>query len=170
MRGVETPQQWLAGSTEGTPHRAIAFEELLLLWAANRNEAFKPFEELFEERPIAEKTVYRQVTRELPKYFATRPLIPLEGSGQVNLIDLLRAPASGAPLSLSEQLSLIRRLWKTLLGDTLDRFLMIAGEILREEELAVWMQFNPDAGRARAAAEEARAAAASEANSSGPRL
>ncbi len=155
MRGVETPQQWLDGSTEGTPHRAIAFEELLLLWAANRNQAFKPFEELFEERPIAEKTVYRQVTRELPKYFATRPLIPLEGSGQVNLIDLLRAPASSAPLSLSEQLSLIRRLWKNLLGDTLDRFLMIAGEILREEELAVWMQFNPDAGRARAAAEEA---------------
>ncbi len=32
---------------------------------------------------------------------------------------------------------------------------MIAGEILHEEELAIWMQFNPDAGRARSAAEEA---------------
>ncbi len=31
MRGVETPQQWLAGATEGTPHRAAALEELLLL-------------------------------------------------------------------------------------------------------------------------------------------
>ena len=155
MQGKETPQQWLAGSSEGTPHRAVAFEELLLLWAANRNEAFRPFEELFEDRPLVERTVYRQVTRELPKYFATRPLIPLEGAGQVNLIDLLRAPASGAPWSLSEQLSLIRRLWKNLLGDTMDRFLMIAGEILREEELAIWMQFNPEAGRTRAAAEEA---------------
>jgi glycosidase len=155
IRGIETPQQWLAGSTDGMTHRAVALEELLLLWTANRNEAFKPFEELFEEKSLAEKTVYRQVTKELPKYFATRPLIPVEGAGQMNLLDLLRAPATGAPRSLSEQLSLIRSLWKSLLGDSINRFLMIAGEILREEELAIWMQFNPDAGRVRAVAEEA---------------
>ncbi len=49
MRGQETPAQWLAGATDGMPHRAAALEELLLLWTANRNEAFKPFEELFED-------------------------------------------------------------------------------------------------------------------------
>jgi len=155
MRGEESPQEWLAGSTDGMPHRAAALEELMMLWTANRNEAFKPFEELFEEKSLAEKTVYRQVTRELPTYFATRPLIPVEGARAVNLLDLLRAPASGAPRSLSEQLSLIRRMWKSLLGGSLDRFLQIAGEILREEEVALWMLFNPDAARARTAAEEA---------------
>ncbi|MFZ1012539.1 MAG: alpha-amylase family glycosyl hydrolase, partial [Terracidiphilus sp.] len=155
MRGQETPRQWLRGTTDGMPHRAAALEELLLLWTANRNEAFKPFAELFEEKPLAEKTVYRQMTRELPNYFATRPLVPMEGAGKVNLLHLLRAPATGAPRSLSEQLLLIRRLWRPLLGDAMDRFLMIAGEILREEELAVWMLFNPDAGRARDTAEEA---------------
>jgi hypothetical protein len=77
LRGKETPRQWLAGSTDGTPHRAAALEELLLLWTANRNEAFPPFEELFEDKTLAEKTVYRQVTQQLPDYFATRPLIPL---------------------------------------------------------------------------------------------
>ncbi len=155
MRGRETPQQWLLQSTDGMPHRAVALEELLLLWTANRNEAFKPFDELFEDKPLAEQTVYRQVTQELPKYFATRPLIPIEGAGQVNLIDLLCAPAAGAPRSLAEQLALIRRLWKPLLGESLDRLLMVGGEILREEELAIWMQFNPEAGRMRSAAEEA---------------
>ncbi len=50
-------------------HRAAALEELLLLWTANRNEAFKPFEELFEDKPLAEKTVYRQVTQDLPQVF-----------------------------------------------------------------------------------------------------
>ena len=79
MRGLETPRQWLAGSTEGMSHRAVALEELLLLWTANRNEAFKPFGELFEEKALAEKTVYRQVTQQLPQYFATRPLVPLGG-------------------------------------------------------------------------------------------
>ena len=155
MRGEETPRQWLNGKTGNMPHREAALEELLLLWSANRNEAFKKFEELFEDKPLAEKTVYRQVTQELPQYFATRPLIPVEGAKAISLFDLLRAPASGAPASLSEQLALIRKLWRPLLGDSMDRLLMMGGEVLHEEELAIWMQFNPDAARARAAAEEA---------------
>jgi glycosidase len=148
ISGKETPQQWLVGQTDGTPHRAAAFEEMLLLWTANRNEAFKPFEELFEEKPLAEKTVYRQVTRQLPEYFATRPLIPLPDAKPMNLLDLLCAPASGAPRSLADQLQLIRKLWKPLLGDSLERFLLIAGEILHEEELAIWMQFHPPSAQA----------------------
>jgi glycosidase len=161
MRGDETPRQWLAGTTEGTPHRAAALEELLLLWSANRNEAFRPFDELFEDKSLAEKTVYQQVTKQLPEYFATRPLIPLEGAEPVSLFDLLRAPAMGSPASLSDQLEMIRKLWKPLLGDDLERFLLLAGEILHEEELAVWARFNPpdpDAqARALAAAEAAAA-------------
>ena len=152
IRGQQTPSQWLAGASDGTPHREAALEELLLLWTANRNEAFKPFAELFEEKTLAEKTVYRQVTQQLPDYFATRPLIPLEGSKPLNLLDLLRAPAVGSPTSLSDQLALIRRLWKPLLGDSLERFLLMAGEILHEEELAIWMQFNPPGAQAEAAA------------------
>ena len=104
IRGKDTPKEWLAGSTEGTPHKAAAFEELLLLWTANRNQAFKPFEELFEDRTLAEKTVYRQVTAQLPAYFATRPLIPIAAAGPVSLLDLLRLPATRSPGSLSDQL------------------------------------------------------------------
>ncbi len=152
IRGLETPRQWLAGSTDGTPHRAAAFEELMLLWTANRNEAFQPFEELFAEKTLAEKTVYRQVTQQLPEYFATRPLVPLADSKPVSLLELLRAPAVGSPRSLSDQLALIRRLWKPLLGDSLERLLLMAGEILHEEELAIWMQFNPPGSQAAEAA------------------
>jgi glycosidase len=156
IRGLETPRQWLEGSTDGTAHRAAAFEELLLLFAANRNEAFQPFEELFEEKTLAEKTVYRQVTRQLPDYFATRPLIPLPGAKPVSLLDLLRAPAVGSPRSLGDQLALIRRLWKPLLGDSLERLLQMAGELLHEEELAIWMQFNPPGEAARRRGESGR--------------
>src|SRR6266700_5153467 len=52
IRGDETPQQWLAKSTNGMPNREAALEELLLLWTANKNAAFKPFAELFEDRPL----------------------------------------------------------------------------------------------------------------------
>ncbi|MGA7256954.1 MAG: alpha-amylase family glycosyl hydrolase [Terracidiphilus sp.] len=155
IRGDQTPQEWLAGSTAGLAHREAALEEMLLLWMANRNPAFQPFAELFEDKPLAERTVYKQVTQQLPGYFATRPLVPLPGAGQVNLFDLLRRPAESAPTSLMDQLELLRTLWRPLLGDALDRHLSIAGEILREEELAIWMQFNPVAAHTRAAAEEA---------------
>jgi len=47
----------------------------------------------------------------------------------VSLLDLLRAPVSGAPSSLSEQLALIRKLWRPLLGETMDRLLMMGGEV-----------------------------------------
>jgi glycosidase len=143
IRGQETPRQWLTGKTDNVPHREAALEELLLLWTANRNQAFRPFEELFEDRTLAEKTVYRQVTQQLPEYFASRPLIPLPNAKPMSLLDLLRAPAEGSPESLSDQLALIQRLWKPLIGDSLDRLLEIATAILREEELAIWMQFNP---------------------------
>jgi glycosidase len=160
IRGEQTPQQWLAGATEGTPHRAAALEELLLLWTANRNEAFRPFDELFEDKTLAEKTVYKQVTQQLPEYFSTRPLIPVEGATAVSLLDLLRRPAVDSPLSLSEQLDLIRKLWKPLLGESMDRFLLMAGEILHEEELAIWAMYNPPDLEAQARATEAARAAA----------
>ena len=156
MRGLETPAEWLAGTTDGLQHRAAALEELLLLWSANRNPAFTPFEELFEDRTLAERTVYAQVTAQMQEYFATRPLIPIAGARPISLLDLLRAPLAGAPASLSDQLSLIRQLWKPLLGESLERFLLMAGEVLREEELAIWMQFNPQAAQAREAAERHR--------------
>jgi glycosidase len=148
VKGVATPKQWLAGKTGGISHRAAAFEELTLLWTANRNPAFRPFEELFEDRTLAEKTAYRQVAQQMPEYFASRPLILLPDAKPMNLLDLLRAPAVGSPASLADQLKLIRRMWKPLIGDSLDRILEVAGEILQEEELAIWMQFNPAAQQA----------------------
>ena len=154
IRGDETPKQWLAGQSDGTTHRAAALEELMLLWTANRNEAFQPFEELFEDRTLAEKTVYRQVTGQLSDYFATRPLIPLPGAKPMNLLELLRAPAVAAPRSLADQLALIRKLWKPLLGESLEQLLQIAAEILHEEELAIWMQFHPHGGTAQQAKNE----------------
>jgi glycosidase len=170
-RSLQTPTEWLVGSTAGTPHRAVALEEMMLLWMANRNEAFQPFEELFQDRALAEQTAYRSVAEELPAYFATRPLVPMEDSEPQSLFDVLRAPAVAAPGSLKEQLDLIRTKWRRLIGDSLERLLSIAGEILHEEDLAIWLQFNPPNAEteaaARAAAEAAAAAAARRRRESG---
>ena len=55
-RKEKTPVEWLAGSTDGNAHRSVAFEELMLLWLANANPAFKPFSELFTDQSLAAVT------------------------------------------------------------------------------------------------------------------
>ncbi len=138
-RGELSAAQWLHGSTEGIPNRQIAFEEMLLLWLANGNPAFKPFRILFEDHDLKLQTAYESVTTRLPGFFLTRPPIARDlGS----LLDALRAPILASPDSLAGQLDFIRENWSQYLGDDLRRVLL-AIDVLREEEVAIWMRFHP---------------------------
>ena len=140
-RGKETAAQWLAKTTEGTPHQEAALEELLLLWLANQNPAFLSFKELFGDAELREGTAYAKVTEALPAYFKTRPPVDAKlGS----LLDVLRAPMLASPDSLTGQLDFIRTHWSDVLGQDLKRVLL-AIDTLREEDLAIWMQFHPPA-------------------------
>jgi len=139
FRGKLTPEQWLRGVTDGRPNREAALEELLMLWIANSNPAFKPFHQLFADQGLKRQTVYAEVTASFPEFFSTRPPVAPEiGS----LYDALRAPMLASPDSLIGQLDYIRERWAPYLGDDLKRILL-AIDVLREEDLAIWMRFNP---------------------------
>ncbi len=139
-RGEQTAAEWLAGATDGVTHREAAFEEMMMLWLANANSAFRPFLELFDEKPLAQQTAYPSVTRGLREFFATKP--PL-GDEAMNLIDMLRAPAMASPDSLSGQLAFIRDKWGKVVGDAALRRLLLAIDVLQEEDVAIWMRFHP---------------------------
>jgi hypothetical protein len=139
FRGEITAEQWLRGFSDGRPNREAALEELLMLWIANSNPAFKPFHTLFADQGLKQKTVYADVTASFPDFFSTRPPIAPEiGS----LYDALRAPMLASPDSLIGQLDFIRERWTPYLGGDLKRILL-AIDVLREEDLAIWMRFNP---------------------------
>ncbi|WP_433973271.1 alpha-amylase family glycosyl hydrolase [Tunturiibacter lichenicola] len=138
-RGELTAAEWLNGTTDDLPNREAALEELLMLWLANINPAFAPFRELYEDSDLKRKTVYQNVTASFPDYFVTRPQIsPEVGS----LLDALRAPLLASPDSLTGQLDYIREHWTKYLGEDLRRVLL-AIDVLREEDLAIWMRFHP---------------------------
>ncbi len=139
-RGEVTPAEWLQGTTDGLPNREAAFEELLLLWLANANPAFKPFLPLFADASLAKDVPsYKTVTTSFPSYFETRPkLSPEIGT----LLDALVAPMLASPDSLTGQLDYIRTHWEQHLGPELKRALL-AIDTLREEDIAIWMRFNP---------------------------
>src|SRR5262245_30056799 len=71
-RGLESAGDWLAGEAGRIPHRAVAFEELITVWLANLNPAFRPFHELFDEEPLGRRSAYRDVGAALRDYFESR--------------------------------------------------------------------------------------------------
>jgi hypothetical protein len=138
-RGKVTAAEWLKGESEGRANREIAFEEMLLLWIANSNPAFVPFRKLFDDLLLKERTAYKGATLGLPEFFKTRPTMD---AGLGTLLDALRAPMLASPDSLTGQLDFISEKWAPFLGEDLKRVLL-AIDVLREEELAVWMRFHP---------------------------
>jgi glycosidase len=128
-RGHLSAAAWLEGETSGVSHRAVALEEMLLLWLANANPACGEYAELFDESPLRARSAYGQVVGAMREYFETRPRF---GPQRANLVDFLRAPALAAPHSLAEQLAWIRTHWAWLLGDFLAR-LLVALDVLAEE-------------------------------------
>jgi glycosidase len=136
-RGEQGAAEWLGGATGGVPHRAVALEELMMLWLANLNPAFQPLQELFDDQRLARSTAYIKLTSGLREYFETRPRFE-----EQNLVDLLRAPALASPDSLEGQLAFMRERWASLLGDMLRRML-VALDVLKEEQIAIWMRFHP---------------------------
>jgi len=138
-RGEFTAAEWLKRSTDGLSNREAALEELFLLWISNINPAFKPFRTLFEDQGLKQQTIYQRVTETFPDFFSTRPpFAPEIGS----LWDALRAPMLASPDSLTGQLDFIREHWAEHLGEDLRRVLL-AIDVLREEDIAIWMRFHP---------------------------
>ena len=139
FRGEITADKWLAQSTGATPHRAVALEELIMLWLSNLNPAYKPYNELFDDQQLAVATTYPNITAALRAYFDTRPKF---GPDNQNLVDMLRAPALASPDDLSGQLLFIQEKWKVILGDFVRR-LLTALDVLKEEQVAIWLRFHP---------------------------
>ena len=131
--------EYLNGSTAGTPHRQVVLEELIMLWLANSNPAFSPFLELFDDSSISENTSYRAAIESLHDFFDTQPPF---GPDNQNLMDMLRSPAIAAPYSLSGQLEYMRNRWGFIIGTFLYR-LLSSLDLIKEEEKAYFLGPGP---------------------------
>jgi glycosidase len=132
-------EDYMEGETAGVPHRQIVLEEMVMLWLANRNPAFSPFLELFDDTALDRETAYPQVVAALHEFFETQPGF---GPDDENLVDMLRRPAVAVPHSLSGQLEYIRERWAYLLGRYVYR-LLSSLDLIREEEKAIFLGPGP---------------------------
>ncbi len=130
-RGQMSITEYLAGNCGDEPALEVELEELLMLHIANRNPAFKRYEELFSDEPLRRTTRYSELTAAFGEFLAQKPAFGPDGQ---KLLDLLMSPAGAHPDSLADQLRFIRERWGLrFLGD---RFLKVlsGGDLLREEE------------------------------------
>ena len=134
-----TAQEYLAAQTGETPNRSLVLEEMLLLWLSNKNQAFEPYRELFNDDRLANQTPYLSVIQEVSRFFNSQPHF---GPGDQNLVDMLRSPALAAPYSLTAQLEYIRTQWGDLLGHYLYR-LLTSLDLVKEEEKLPFMGPGP---------------------------
>ena len=134
-----TLDDYLDGESDGRTHRDIALEEMLMLWLTNANPATAPFMELFDDDPLEKGTVYTRMMAGLRVFFETQPGF---GPGNVNLIDMLRAPAQAHPHSLTAQLEFLLTRWGAMLGRYLYRVLGSL-DLIKEEDKPAFTGFGP---------------------------
>ncbi|MBV8084653.1 MAG: alpha-amylase [Chloroflexi bacterium] len=154
--GREAVDGMLAAYAEAFDHppftspdeRLNGLQRLLLTWLANVNPAMKGMRELWDDEPLRAGSHYERLIGTLGLYFQERP--PFGPENQA-LVAMLRAPAIAVPDSLRGQLAYMRERWAYLLEDLLDRLLM-AMDVLAEEERAIWLRMHPLADPAAGAA------------------
>lgn len=129
-RREQTVDEFLAGTTEGRLNTAVALEEMIMLWIANQNPANEPFQELFDDAHLSAESSYSRIMQELNTFFDDQPRF---GPGQMNLLQLLRAPALANPHSLFAQLEFLRERWGEVLGRYLYR-LLSSLDLIKEEQ------------------------------------
>jgi hypothetical protein len=104
--------------------------EIVLLFLATANPAFKPFRMLFDDTELKTESPYVPMVQGLEGFFATQPPFSLVG---LTLFECLYAPMRAAPDSLEGQLDYVRRHWAHFLPMELLERLLLAVDILEEE-------------------------------------
>lgn len=120
----------LAEVKSGKSNKEIALEEIILLYFANFNPAFKRYEELFNEKDLIERTSYLKNIERLEKFFQTQKRF---GPENLFIFDLLRAPILASPDSLAGQLDYIKRHWGLLLGEKFISRILGADDLIKED-------------------------------------
>jgi len=122
--------EYLAGESNGISHKALALEEVLMLWLSNSNPACDPYKELFDDALLQRSSAYLEIIDAVRDYFNSQPYF---GPDNQNLVDMLRSPAIAVPDSLKGQLDYIRSRWGDLLGHYLLKLLGSLNMISEEE-------------------------------------
>ena len=131
MRGELTEKEFLQNFS-GTPdNQETVVDEIILLYISMLNPAFKPFQILFDDNDLKRQSPYIPLVINLESFFSGQPAFRPLG---MTLFQCLRAPILASPDSLEGQLNYIKKHWSKFLPDDLLDRLLLAADIIKEEQ------------------------------------
>jgi glycosidase len=133
---TQTIDEYFNGSTEGRSHKEITLEEMMLLYFANFNPAFKQFHELFDDSSLKSTTSYLLLIESLEQFFQKEKPF---GPDNQYIFDVLKAPILAHPDSLEHQLQFYKTKWGVRLGKLMEK-ISGSAELLDEEGRYLWNQ------------------------------
>ena len=139
-RGEQTAAQWLQGSTEGLSNREVAPRRAAPPLGRQPQPRLQALRRaLRRQAPCSRPPSTRSSLPPSPTTSApARPSRPKSALSSTPCAP----PMLASPDSLTGQLDFIREQWSQHLGEDLRRVLL-AIDIVREEDIAIWMRFNP---------------------------
>ena len=129
-------QNYLEQSTGLKSNKEIILEEIILLYLENSNQATPALEELYNNKPLKEKTAYLLFIEKLEYFFSLEKSF---GKENLSLISFLKKPLLETPYNIEGQLEYIREKWSLLIKDLfLDR--LLSGKDLITEDLRLFIR------------------------------
>jgi glycosidase len=126
---------YLHRPVDDRPGRQVMIERMMLVFLANINPAALTLRELYDDRELPVRDDYLKHVWTLESFFAAQPRF---GPGNLSLFELLTSPAKTSPNSLLGQLEYMRTSWAELLGGDFLRLLLLAEDLVREDERMPW--------------------------------
>lgn len=128
-------ESFLRARLQDQPCRHVMLERMLLVFLANVNPAAMTIRDLYDDREFPARDDYLKHIWLMESFFAVQPKY---GPGGMSLFDLLTAPAKASPNSLLGQLEFIRTAWAEILGEDFLRVLLLAEDLVREDDRMPW--------------------------------
>ncbi|MDP3149202.1 MAG: alpha-amylase family glycosyl hydrolase [Ignavibacteria bacterium] len=135
-KGITTLDRYLHGNTNGKSNKEIILEEIILLHLENLNPAFHQLKELFDDKPLAEQTPYKNFLSVTEKFFEQEPHLSIEN---LPLFSALKQPILLNLSDLEAQLDYIREKWKVIIDKKL-LVKILGGEDLIREDVKLFLQ------------------------------
>jgi glycosidase len=132
---METGEAYLSAPTLGHRRKKGIAQELLLLRLAEENTALDDFRDLFDAPSFVADYPFAKVVLTLDESLGNAP--PYDPF-DLPILELLRLPAKFSPSSLAGQLEYIKNNWAAILPHELISEILLAFDILQEEEREWW--------------------------------
>jgi glycosidase len=130
-RNETDARQFLQTSDEGQSPQGRLIEQMLFVYLNNRNPACGNLRELFDEQTLSKRDLYYRTVDTLKEFLKQQPAT---GKLGLTLFDLLESPLKASPHSLAGQLRFIVTNWGLPLDPELERLLLLAQDLMREDE------------------------------------